>query len=183
MTSRKKIDPTERATQSVMSAPASRRVFLAGATAAGIGAIAAFQAPAAAALAAAVTGGGAVPVKMVACLRRRPDLSEAEFYDYWLNQHAPLAKKLIQRLGGTRYVQSHTSERDLGLLLASSRGQVLQAFDGVTEVWFPSREELEARMSTPSGTEANLRLAQDETNFIDLPRSSYFFTTEHVILG
>jgi len=160
--------------------PGSRRAFLTGATAAGISAIVASQVPEASAL----TGTSRQPpVKMVACLRRRPDLSPAEFYDYWLHQHAPLARKLIQQMGGTRYVQSHTRNRDLGLLLATSRGQVLQAFDGIVEVWFPSRRTLVDSLASPAGARANLRLAQDEMNFIDLPRSSYFLTTEHVILG
>jgi hypothetical protein len=64
-----------------------------------------------------------------------------------------------------------------------ARGQIGQAYDGVTEVWFASRKALVKALATPAGAEANLRLAQDETKFIDLPRSSYFLTTEHVLLG
>jgi hypothetical protein len=154
----------------------SRRAFITGATAAGLSAILASHVP----RAAAATSN---PVKLVCAIRRRSDLSKEEFYDYWLNQHAPLATTMIKKLGGYRYVQSHTSNEDLGLLFASSRGQVGQAYDGVTEVWFPSREALVNALATPAGVEANLRLARDEMNFIDLPRSSYFLTTEYVLLG
>lgn len=80
-------------------------------------------------------------------------------------------------------MQSHTSDRDLGLLLETSRGQVLKSFDGVTEVWFPSRQALLAKMSTLAGTEANARLVLDEKNFIDLPNSSYFMSREYRIFG
>ncbi|MFX0577571.1 EthD domain-containing protein [Nocardia nepalensis] len=164
----------------VTMAASSRRGFLvgaAGATAAGIGAIAALRAQPAA----AEPPGAAV--KMVAALRRRPDLSPEDFYHYWLYQHGPLATQLVQQLGAYRYVQSHTDSVDLGLLLATSRGQVGQAYDGLVEVWFPSREVLQNSMTSPEGAQANLRLAQDETNFIDLPRSSYFLAAEHVLLG
>ncbi|MEE1765185.1 EthD domain-containing protein [Streptomyces sp. SP18BB07] len=154
----------------------SRRALFTGATAAGLSAILAARAPQAAAAA-------SDPVKLVCALRRREDLSAAEFYRYWLYDHGPHATKQIKKLGGYRYVQSHTNNSDLNLLFTASRGQVGRAFDGVTEVWFPSREALVKALASPQGAEANLRLAEDERNFIDLPRSSYFFTKEHVLLG
>jgi hypothetical protein len=153
----------------------SRRVFVTGATAAGLSAILASPDP----QAAAATSD---PVKLVCTLRRRPDLSPAEFYHYWLYSHGPFAKKQIKKLGGYRYVQSHTNNSDLSHLIATSRGQVGRAFDGVTEVWFPSREALVKALASPEGAQANLRLAEDERNFIDLPRSSYFFAKEYVLL-
>ncbi|WP_367669710.1 EthD domain-containing protein [Streptomyces sp. DT2A-34] len=51
-------------------------------------------------------------------------MSKADFYDYWLNQHGPLATELVKKLGAYRYVQSHTNNQDLGILLAKSRGQL-----------------------------------------------------------
>ncbi|MEU4486730.1 EthD domain-containing protein [Streptomyces purpurascens] len=155
----------------------SRRVFITGATAAGLSAILASHAPQAAA------ASSSDPVKLVCALRRREDLSATEFYRYWLYEHGPLATKQVKKLGAYRYVQSHTNNSDLNLLFTASRGQVGQAFDGVTEVWFPSREVLVRVLASPQGAEANLWLAEDERNFIDLPRSSYFFTKEHVLLG
>lgn len=159
-----------------MTQAGSRRAFLAGATAVGIPALVASQVP-------EVAAASTVPVKLTCCLRRRPDLTEAAFYDYWLNQHGPFATKMLKQLGGYRYVQSHTNNRDLGLMVASSRGQVGQAYDGVTEVWFRSRQSLIDALATTQGAEANLRLAEDGTNFIDLPNSSYFMTREYLFLG
>jgi len=89
---------------------------------------------------------------------------------------------MIKKLGGCRYVQSQISNPALTAMIASSRGQVGKAYDGVTEVWFPSRNPLVAAISMPEGAEASLRLAQDESNFIDLPNSSYFMTHEVVFL-
>ncbi|MFF4250675.1 EthD domain-containing protein [Streptomyces sp. NPDC001663] len=154
----------------------SRRAFVTGATAAGLSAILVSHVP----QAAAATSD---PVKLVCAIRRRPDLSPAEFYHYWLYNHGPLARKQVKKLGGNRYVQSHTNNAALSNVIATSRGQVGQALDGVTEVWFPSREALVKALASPEGEQANLRLAEDERNFIDLPRSSYFFTKEYVLLG
>ncbi|WP_433679700.1 hypothetical protein [Nocardia sp. CA-119907] len=40
-----------------------------------------------------------------------------------------------------------------------------------------------AAPATPAGIQANQLLTEDEKNFIDLPRSSFFLTKEHVLLG
>ncbi|MEV5836948.1 EthD domain-containing protein [Nocardia sp. NPDC052112] len=149
---------------------------MAGTTAAGLGAILASHAPEADA------GTPSDPVKLVCAIRRRADLSPAQFYDYWLNHHGPLAVEQITVLGGYRYVQSHTADPTQNLLLAAARGTG-EAFDGIVEVWFPSEQAVIAAFATPAGVEANDRLTQDEQNFIDLARSSYFVTNEHVLLG
>jgi hypothetical protein len=154
----------------------SRRAFVAGATAAGLSAL--LVSPVTRAAAAPLSD----PVKLVCVLRRRPDLTPHEFYDYWLHEHGPFATKQVKELGANRYVQSHTTDSALNLLLTTSRG-TSEPFDGVTEVWFPSERALLIALATPAGQEANLRLAEDEKRFIDLPRSSYFMTREHVLLG
>jgi hypothetical protein len=52
-------------------------------------------------------------IKLVFCGRRRNDLSEEEFYDYWLNKHAPLVESKVSALRIRRYVQSHTKHDEL----------------------------------------------------------------------
>ncbi|MBF6341210.1 EthD domain-containing protein [Nocardia abscessus] len=81
-----------------------------------------------------------------------------------------------------RYVQSHTKDSTINLLLATQHGTG-ESFDGITEVWFPSEQALVIASATPAGIQANQALAQDERNFIDLPRSSFFMTKEFVLLG
>jgi EthD domain len=158
------------------TASPSRRALLTGATAAGLAAVAASITvqPAEAAT--------TTPIKLVCAIHRRPDLTPRQFYDYWLYKHGPFATEQVKKLGAYRYVQSHTTEAALNLTLQESRG-TLPPFDGVTEVWFRSALALITALATPAGAAANLKLAQDEKNFIDLSRSSYFFTTEHIMLG
>ncbi|WP_183097357.1 EthD domain-containing protein [Nocardioides pelophilus] len=154
----------------------TRRTLITGATAAGLGALAATLVPQPAE--AAIT----TPIKLVCAIQRRPDLTPREFYDYWLYKHGPFATEQVKQLGAYRYVQSHTTEAALNLTLRESRG-TMPPFDGVTEVWFRSALALATALATPAGAQANNKLAEDEKNFIDLSRSSYFFTTEHVMLG
>ncbi|HEX4864897.1 MAG TPA: EthD domain-containing protein, partial [Acidimicrobiales bacterium] len=99
----------------------SRRTFLAGATAAGISAIAAAYVPRAAATTTPMrfpeplTG-----VKLTCVCRRRSDLTLAEFNDYWLHKHAPLATQCVKTLGAYRYVQSHLADDALTTLVRTS---------------------------------------------------------------
>jgi uncharacterized protein (TIGR02118 family) len=119
-------------------------------------------------------------IKLTYCVRRRSDLSGEAFREYWLERHAPLVKKHAAALRARRYVQSHTVDDATNDALRASRG-AMEAFDGITEVWWDSREDLAAALGTPEGQIAGRELLEDERNFIDLARSSLFLTEEHPI--
>lgn len=119
-------------------------------------------------------------IKLTYCIRRRADVSPEEFRRHWLERHGPLVRRHAEAIGAVRYVQSHTLETELNDVLRGSRGAA-PAYDGVTEVWWPSREALEAGLRTPEGQEAARALLEDERRFIDLAASSLFLTEEHEI--
>jgi len=48
-------------------------------------------------------------LKLVDCLRRRPELSLEEFQRYWRDIHAPLVAERAELLGTKRYVQVRPS--------------------------------------------------------------------------
>jgi len=119
-------------------------------------------------------------LKFVYCVRRRPDISPAEFRKYWLEKHGPLVRKYASALRVKRYVQSHTLDTPLNDVAAGPRG-TKAPFDGITELWWDSIEDLLQAAATPEGQEANRVLAEDEARFCDLPNCSVFFTEEHEI--
>ncbi|RPI70862.1 MAG: hypothetical protein EHM38_04960 [Geobacteraceae bacterium] len=55
------------------------------------------------------------------------------------------------------------------------------AYDGITEIWWKSRADLENALSSETGRVASARLEQDEARFIDFARSRIFITEEHEI--
>ena len=120
-------------------------------------------------------------LKLVFVIRRRNDMSSEEFHRYWLEEHGPLARRLLISLGARRYVQSHTLDSDLNGALAASRG-TQQAYDGLAEVWWDSLDALVAASSSEEGQRANEILTEDEAKFIDFQRSSFFMTEEHPII-
>ncbi len=122
-------------------------------------------------------------IKLVYCLRRRPELSREEFQGYWRQQHGPLVRERAQALGIRRYVQVHTLDSPLNEALAASRGSTGEAFDGVAELWWESAESLAAATATAEGRQAARELLEDEKRFIDFSRSVVFVAEEHSVIG
>lgn len=119
-------------------------------------------------------------IKFVYCVRRHPNLSPEAFRKYWLENHGPLVRSFAKALKATKYVQSHTLDTELNHFAQQPRG-TKPAYDGITEVWWNSAEDLASALSTPEGQQANLTLTKDEGTFCDLPNCSVFFTEEHTI--
>jgi uncharacterized protein (TIGR02118 family) len=119
-------------------------------------------------------------IKLVYIVRRRPDISPEQFRKYWLEQHGPLVRTFAKTIRACRYVQSHTLDTEVNVQLARSRGMG-EAFDGITEVWWDSLNDLIAALGSREGQAANRTLIEDESKFVDLPRSSIFVTEEHTI--
>lgn len=120
-------------------------------------------------------------IKLVFCARRLPHLSRQEFQRYWREVHGPLVRKHAAMLGIRRYVQVHTLDDPLQEALRASRGGP-EAFDGVAELWWESREALTAARDDPEWQRAGQALLEDERRFIDLARSPVFVAVEHPII-
>ncbi len=121
-------------------------------------------------------------VKLVFCLRRLPELSRAEFQRYWREKHGPLVRQHAATLRIRRYVQLHTREDALNDVLRASRGGP-EPYDGIAELWWDSREDLQAATASPEGQRASLELLEDERRFIDLGRSPLWIAEEHPVVG
>ena len=121
-------------------------------------------------------------LKLTFCLRRLAPLSLAEFQDYWLHKHGPLVRSLQPALGMVRYVQLHRLPGDLADGIRRVRGAP-EPYDGVAELWWESEDAFRAAGRTAEAREASRLLLEDETRFIDLPRSPLWLNHEHVVYG
>ncbi len=77
-------------------------------------------------------------LKAIFLLRRRADLTVAEFQDYWLNRHGP---QIPRDAGVLRYVQCHQ--------LPETYAQATPAYDGVAELWFADHTAFLAYWMSP----------------------------------
>ncbi|MBI1180128.1 MAG: EthD family reductase [Alphaproteobacteria bacterium] len=122
-------------------------------------------------------------IKLTFCLRRLPHLSREQFQDYWLNHHGPLVRSQMQAMRVRRYVQTHSlGEPALSAALNASRGSP-EPYDGIAELYWDSREALQAVGKDPAGREAGRILLEDERKFIDLPNSPLWYNEEHEIIS
>lgn len=120
-------------------------------------------------------------IKLLFCVRRLPHLSREEFQRYWHDTHGPLVRTHARTLRIRRYTQAHTLDDEMNDVLRASRGG-LEAFDGVAELWWDSRDDLQAAVGTPEGHAAGRALLADESRFIDQARSCLWVAEERPII-
>ncbi|HWN98312.1 MAG TPA: EthD domain-containing protein [Blastocatellia bacterium] len=107
-------------------------------------------------------------IKLVYCFKKRPDLTDEQFFDYWKNVHGPIGARIP---GLRKLVQSHA--------LSVPGDARVRDFDGIAELWFENIEALLAARQSPEWQESS----RDEDNFIDHSHVAYFISEEHEIIS
>ena len=105
-------------------------------------------------------------VKLVAIVKRKPDMTVDAFQEYWRTRHAGIVAKLP---GLRKYVQSHT--------LPSGYRKGTPAWDGIAELWFDDTDALRANR----GSAEQRAVDADEARFLDPGTMKLLFTDDHVI--
>ena len=100
-------------------------------------------------------------VKIIALIKRKPEMSRDDFLRYWQGTHAPFVGALP---GIRRYQQNHALEH---------RQQ--WPWDGAAEVWFDSVRDVSRAFESPAAD----AMRQDEKNFIE--EIAWFLVDEHEI--
>ncbi|KAF9882083.1 hypothetical protein CkaCkLH20_00119 [Colletotrichum karsti] len=104
--------------------------------------------------------------QMLTHVKRHPNFTQTEFWDYWYNEHAPKVAPLASHFNITRYQQVRVG----GLVLPTEAGATGPAsdvpveFDGVAMFMYRHAEDLTGMISHPYYTEVVL---PDEGVFID----------------
>ena len=119
-------------------------------------------------------------IKLVYCLRKKADISQEEFHRYWREQHAPLVTSDAENSKCIKYIQSHTGDNSLNDMFVESRG-LASAYDGITECWWESEEDLISATKTEDGKRVFQLMLDDESDFIDFNQSRVFITRENLI--
>ncbi len=120
-------------------------------------------------------------IKLVYVVRKRADISEKDFHEYWLKTHGPLVRGFAKSMRAKKYVQSHTVHEDAGKGIRDTRPKMKETYDGITEVWWDSLEDFSSGGAAEERAEAARALLADEAKFIDFEHSSIFLTEEHEI--
>lgn len=112
-------------------------------------------------------------IKFIILLRKRADMTQEEFVQYHKNSHAELFKSLPEVQQYVRkYVQCHTLNVDLP-------GLPPPAYDGTTELWFDSVEDIAKVFTAPRYLEL---IRPDEAKFLDLHGCGFLVCTENEVI-
>jgi uncharacterized protein (TIGR02118 family) len=108
-------------------------------------------------------------IKCIGLIRRKPGVSQEEFFRHWRDDHGPLAMK-IPEFGGhiRKYVQIHK----INTPAQNEEERYNQAslpmdYDGAVELWFDTMEDMEKAFRALSDPVACKELRTDEDTFID----------------
>lgn len=107
-------------------------------------------------------------------LRMQSAIGFEEGQRYWRTQHGPIIRSQAQASGILRYQQVHRIVSPLEAALREARGTVVEAYDGHAEVW----ADRGAMRASVEAQQANARAVEDESKFIDFPRSTLWFGKE-----
>lgn len=115
---------------------------------------------------------------IVVNVARRPDLTHAQFVDYWRNRHAPLIRgcpQFTSQLVSYTQYDAHAGPADLAGLFGGSG-----KYDGVAVLRFRNRQALESAFA--SDDYINI-IRPDEPNFVDLENCSAQVTDAVDVVG
>jgi uncharacterized protein (TIGR02118 family) len=106
-------------------------------------------------------------VKALYLIRRKPEMSVADFHRYWREVHGAIAARIP---GARRYVQSHALDRT---------ESDTRPYDGAAEMWFDDMAAIERALASEEYAAARA----DEARFIDLENTVMLMTEEAEILS
>lgn len=109
-------------------------------------------------------------VKIVRLVKRRPDLTLAQFKEYWLTEHARLERRAIEA-GVLERVVASISTGEVAM------GGTAPPFDGMVALYFKSLED--ARGAFSSTETAAMR--EDAKHFVDASRQLQVFADEYLM--
>ena len=106
-------------------------------------------------------------IKTIALAHRKTGLTREEYNQYWLEQHGPLAARLIPGL--RRYVQNH---------FISVPGMEFEG-DGIVEMWY---DDVDAYQKSMEYIRSSKELAADGAKFAEMRRGNLWIVEEHIIM-
>lgn len=103
-------------------------------------------------------------VKMIAFVKKKPEISREEFIRLWVEEHTKLSKLLGMK--GYR----------INVAIEPQPDGNQAPYDGTAEIWWEDLESMQAALSSPQG----LLAAKDTERFCE--RLEFIYTEEFVII-
>jgi hypothetical protein len=115
-------------------------------------------------------------IKLIQCVRARSAIPKVEFQRQW-QEYGEQLSALATELGAVRIVLNTTLSIEVNERLLQERGS-MEPFDGVAEIWWDRGAELLEKADGKEMSSRIDRLRKVQHSFMDVERSSFFFTLE-----
>ena len=115
--------------------------------------------------------------RFINCIRRRADLTELEFRQFWdSDEFADLIGRMARAVGAEHYQYRRTLLVEANNAIRQLRGGA-DPFDGVVEYWFGSGiAPMSDLLEIPSTRRLMAEMTEYQSQFVDLSRCCGFFT-------
>jgi hypothetical protein len=111
--------------------------------------------------------------KVVALIKRKPDLSRAEFIDYYETNHAPLARKCFPQIV---HYRRNFIDFDNAII---APGVSAPDFDSITQIGYRDHEAYDEMLSTHFMDGVRETIETDERNFLDQTMTRMLKVEQH----
>ena len=115
-------------------------------------------------------------IRYINCFRKHPDLSDADFRDYWQSaEFDELIKKVGDLTRARRHSKNLTLQVDIGESLLEERG-LAHPYDGTVEYYWDNAAHLQDIHASQEAQALIEQVRRFQSQFIDLAGSTAFFT-------
>ena len=115
-------------------------------------------------------------IRYINCFRKHPDISDADFRDYWEGaEFDELIEKVAVFTQAKRYTKNLTLQVDMGESLIKERG-LSHPYDGTVEYYWDNAAHLEGIYASAEAHQLIEQVRRYQGQFIDLAGSTAFFT-------
>jgi uncharacterized protein (TIGR02118 family) len=115
-------------------------------------------------------------IKVSILLKRKPEMSPADFHRYWKDVHGPMVLGVPELM---RYVRKYVQCHSVAEIFSDTPG-VASQFDGIAELWGDSIDDIKRALAEPKYLEV---IRRDEEKFLDLANCVFMVTEEIPMKG
>ncbi len=121
-------------------------------------------------------------IRFIHCMKKRPELTIAEFREYWNSQEfTELMDRMTQMLGPVSVIRNLTFNIELNNSLMQERGAE-EPFDGIIEFWLESAADLQ-NLNNAEADALRAEMEAYQQQFVDFTESRRFFTEWEPVPG
>ncbi|MEN8803808.1 MAG: EthD domain-containing protein [Thiogranum sp.] len=117
-------------------------------------------------------------IRYINCFRKKSGVSAEEFRECWNStEYNELIERIAAFYQAVRYAKNLTLRVEMGQKLISDRG-MSEPYDGIIEYYWDNAHQLSTLYETPEARILGEKIGKYQNEFIDLSRSTAFFTED-----